>query len=361
MTETRKIKISLAAFFKRSWPLVALGGFLVFVLAALTISIIINLHPFQNNGNNGDGDGIIVPTTAARELVPRALDGVLVPYEEAALQPFAVVVENSPDARPLAGLAKANLVIEAPVEGGVTRFLAVYDATTTADQIGPVRSARPYFVDFANGLQAVFAHVGGSPEALELIRILSSFRNLDEFSSGKYFWRSSKRPMPHNTYTRTDLLRAAYGDKDWSAAPFRPWRYSTSSEYGDVKEVAVPYQGIFSARWVFDSSTGLYARFQYGAEQKDADGNAVKAANVILLYSEAEALDEVGRLRIRTTGTGRAEAYRNGKKKEAVWRRRSGDWISFEAIDGSAMEFAPGTTWIEVVTAPAKNGKNMSS
>ena len=160
-----------------------------------------NQHASVSKKSGPDGKDIVVPTTTARELVPRMLDGVQVPFEEAALQPFAVMVENSPDAWPLAGLAKANLVIEAPVEGSITRFLAVIDATTTVDQIGPVRSARPYFVDFANGLQAVYAHVGGSPEALSLIHVLSSFRNLDEFSSGKYFWRSSKRAMPHNTYT----------------------------------------------------------------------------------------------------------------------------------------------------------------
>ncbi len=355
MSETRRVKISFATLMKRSWPVIALAGFLIFVLAALTIAIIINTHPFQKK-SGPDGKDIVVPTTTARELVPRMLDGVQVPFEEAALQPFAVMVENSPDAWPLAGLAKANLVIEAPVEGSITRFLAVIDATTTVDQIGPVRSARPYFVDFANGLQAVYAHVGGSPEALSLIHVLSSFRNLDEFSSGKYFWRSSKRAMPHNTYTRIDLLRSAAEDKDWLTAPFRPWRYASSSESGDVRELTVPYPGVFSVRWSYNSSTGQYQRFQAKSEQKDADGASVKAANVVIFYSESQVLDDLGRLRIRTTGTGKAKLYRNGTQKEIVWRRRSGEWISFEAVDGSTVEFAPGTTWIEVVTTSAKNG-----
>ena len=121
---------------------------------------------------------------------------MLVSAEEANLQPYAVMIDNHPDARPSSGLAAANLVFEVPVEGGMTRYMAVFDATTTVDQIGPVRSARPYFVELADALGAVYAHVGGSPDGLNLITSLPKFRDLNEFWNGKYFWRSAKRDAP---------------------------------------------------------------------------------------------------------------------------------------------------------------------
>ncbi|MBI4139190.1 DUF3048 domain-containing protein [Candidatus Uhrbacteria bacterium] len=350
MSETRRVSISLKTVLKRSWPALAVGGVLMFIVAIVTVYVIITTSPFQRAEARTDGD-FSVPTTTAGELVPRKLDGVPVPFEASALQTYAVMVENAPEARPLMGPAKANLVIEAPVEGGITRFLLVFDATSTVDQIGPVRSARPYYVEFANGLGAVFTHVGGSPEALDLIRQLTFFRNVDEFSSGKYFWRSAKRPMPHNVYTRMDLLRSADEAKGWEDGLFRGWRYGTSTESGDVREVNVPFAGVFAVRWTYDPASGRYRRFQSGAEQKDADGTPVEAANIVVMRTEEQVLDEVGRLRIRTTGSGKATVYRNGEKIESLWRRAAGEWLRFETVDGIDVEFTPGTTWIEVVTS----------
>ena len=130
---------------------------------------------------------------------PRWLDGILVPVNEVNAFPVAVVIDNDVLARPQAGLARASLVYEAPVEGGMTRYLAIFPADIDLEVIGPVRSARPYFVVWAEELRALFVHCGGSPEALARLKADTVY-DLNEFYNNAYFWReeSDNRSAPHN-------------------------------------------------------------------------------------------------------------------------------------------------------------------
>ncbi len=294
-------------------------------------------------------------------LRQRALDGVLVDASSTKLLPIGVMVENSPDAWPLQGPAKANLVYEAEVEGGITRLFLVFDASSTISEIGPVRSARPYFVDWADGLEAMYAHVGGSPDALSKIVSLPDFRDLNEFWNGWAFWRSASRTAPHNVMTRMSLLVQAAEQEEFEAGTFEPWVYAdapTSTEMGEdeleqVNEgtsVTVPYAGIFKAEWRYDEEKDLYTRYRQGYIIRDADGTAVTAKNVVLMLTEAEVLDDIGRLKIRTTGRGKAIVASGGKIREVEWVRLSGQHIRFEGIDGSDVAFRRGTTWMSVIT-----------
>lgn len=369
MSDVRRVPFSIETFLKRSWPLLAIGIVLVFGLAGVLFH-----YAIAGQGRMKTTSASIVAetpssTTPETTLIPRKLDGIPVLSQEASLQPFAVMVENSPDARPLSGISAANLVIEAPVEGGITRFMAVFDATTTVDQIGPVRSARPYFVELADGLNAIYAHVGGSPEALQDIHAFSDFRDLDQFYNAKYFWRSAKRDAPHNVYTRMDVLREAIAAKAWSSQSFKGWAFldgaATSSARGTVDVISVPYGGTFNVTWKYDPETNSYTRFQAGAIQKDSDGAVVRVLNVVVLLSEQQVLDEAGRLRVRTTGSGKARLFHDGRVFEGTWHRQAGAWLSFEGIDGADMTFEPGTTWVSIVTSPAMfpagNGSSATS
>ncbi len=354
----RNVTISFETFIKRSWPLLGFG-------AVLLIGAIIGLSWFAVSGK-GRKQAVVLALTATSttsdvatstgDLVSRALDGVLVTPAEARLQSYAVMVENHTDARPLSGPAAANLVFEVPVEGGITRYMLVFDATTTVDSIGPVRSARAYYVDLADGLNAVYAHVGGSPEALDNIKKMSGFRDLNEFSNGKYFWRSSKRYAPHNTYTRTDLLHDAADAKKFKEGHFNGWHYkeddalesTTSSVRGTDNGPKIPYGGSYNASWKYDRASNMYERHESGELQKDADGTVVKAKNIVVLDTDGETYDNYGRLKIRTTGRGKAILYRDGKSHEIVWRRNAGENFRFEGLDGTDAMFNRGTTWVEV-------------
>ncbi|MFA5185910.1 MAG: DUF3048 domain-containing protein [Patescibacteria group bacterium] len=354
----RNVTISFETFIKRSWPLLGFG-------AVLLIGAIIGLSWFAVSGKGRkqtaepqtqSATSTAEVATSTGDFVSRALDGVLVTPAEARLQSYAVMVENHTDARPLSGPASANLVFEVPVEGGITRYMLVFDATTTVDSIGPVRSARAYYVDLADGLNAVYAHVGGSPEALDNIKKMSGFRDLNEFSNGKYFWRSSKRYAPHNTYTRTDLLHDAADTKKFKEGHFNGWHYkeddamesTTSSVRGTDNGPKIPYGGSYNASWKYDRASNMYERHESGELQKDADGTVVKAKNIVVLDTDGETYDNYGRLKIRTTGRGKAILYRDGKSHEIVWRRNAGENFRFEGLDGTDAMFNRGTTWVEV-------------
>ena len=332
------------------WRLVAAiaAGFLLTSVLLLTYALRADTPEGNVAGATEEG----LPTDA-RE---RALDGVFVHPSSTHLLPLGVMVENSADAWPLMGPAKANLVFEAPVEGSITRFLLFFDASTTVAELGPVRSARPYFVEWANGLQALYAHVGGSPAGLERVASLVSsvgFRDLNEFWNGWVFWRSSRRTAPHNVMTRTDLLLESAERDEYTAGSFRAWIYTdtpTSTEV-TVATVPVPYQGIYRASWAYDADTGLYTRqYSTGETVRDADGAAVTATNVVLVLTDATVVDEIGRLQLRTTGSGKALIASRGTLREAEWSRRSGEHIQFTGIGGTAIPFARGTTWISVLT-----------
>lgn len=295
-------------------------------------------------------------TTTMRAV--RHLDGLPVSPGEEALRPIAVMIDNQADAQPWSGVDRASLVIESPVEGGITRLMAMFDRleAPTSTKIGPVRSARPYFVDWALGWDAGYAHVGGSPEALQKIQVLgASFANLDEMANGNTFSRDHNRAAPHNVYTTinalTQTMEHRYGT---STATFSPWRFEPLATSTDAvvaaSSVRIPYGGSYSISWRFDPALGMYRRYKGSAIQKTAEGNELLAANVVVIKTDAQVLDEKGRLSLRTIGSGDAILYRAGKKYVARWSRSSGEVMRFEGADGSEYPLTAGTTWIQVTT-----------
>lgn len=142
--------------------------------------------------------------------VPSKLMGIKVDPAELNKKIMTVVIENHPDARPQSGLDKASIVYETLAEGGITRFLAVFQENEVAE-IGPVRSARIYFLDWVLEYDALFAHIGGNIAALDQIGPLK-IQDINQFYNANYFWRDNSRVAPHNVYTTTDKLRAA-GEK----------------------------------------------------------------------------------------------------------------------------------------------------
>ena len=123
-----------------------------------------------------------------------------------------LMIENSPDARPQSGMNEAGIIFEAVAEGGITRFLVLYQETQP-QYIGPVRSIRPYYIDFALPFEAGLGHVGGSPDALRDIKTLGA-RDLDQFYNSGAYWRISERYAPHNVYTSFERLNALNQSKN---------------------------------------------------------------------------------------------------------------------------------------------------
>jgi hypothetical protein len=339
------------SFIARSWRPIAGGAAALFVLSIAILWTTL-YRPFA-----GKAEPIKASQEAAEASTGfyRPLDGVEVADASSTERlPIGVMVENSADAWPLSGVSKANVAFEAPVEGSITRFFLLFDPSTESRDIGPVRSARPYFVDIANGFHALYAHVGGSPEALSKIKSIGGFfKDLDEYFNGGFFRRTTSRSSPHNVLTDTTKLGAAIEKKEWSAGVFASWTYGDLAVGAgeSAPSISVPYAGVYSASWAFDGSSGSYVRSQNGQVQKDADGSTVSAENVIVIASDSTVLDDVGRLRIRTTGSGDAIVARGGVAVRGRWTRKDGENFRFITTDGVDIPLVRGKTWVSIVTS----------
>ena len=150
--------------------------------------------------------------------VPSPLTGVAVSEEAAARPVTAVVIENSPDARPQSSLPDAGVVFEAIAEGGITRYLAFYQESRPST-IGPVRSLRPYFTDWALTFDASIAHVGGSATALAEVGTVG-LKSLNQFAYGSSYIRTTDRFAPHNVYTDFDKLDALNSQLGYKTSEF---------------------------------------------------------------------------------------------------------------------------------------------
>lgn len=269
---------------------------------------------------------------------------------------FAVMIDNHEDARPQSGLDQAFLVIEAPVEGGIPRMMALFDAQTSVEKIGPVRSARPYFIDWAQEFDALYAHVGGSDEALEKIVSGGTF-DLNEFSHGSSFWRALSRLAPHNAYTSSELLNAFLQNRNEAGvAPevlYESWKFKDPAEDRDlqaVSHVAVDFWApTYRIDWNFDSATNRYLRSQNGTLDNTLEGNQVQADNVVLVVTDVDVLDGVGHRKIRTTGEGSAWVMQDGIVIEATWKKASASQRLRFYRGEEEIGMNPGSTWIEVV------------
>lgn len=336
--------------------------------------------------------------TAPVTMIPRWLDGVPIPQAQGQPSAVAIIIDNAPEARPQSGLASASLVFEVPVEGRRTRFLAAYPLPTPSNDevgcpscprpytgpIGPVRSARPYFVGLADALGAPLVHVGGSNAALILLK---GHLHVNQYFDPP-FVRDRERPAPFNVYTTIAELTSFIGAQGWEEkieqqrVALHPglWPFlevlPQELVVSDGQDVRVPFSGHESSyvvEWKYDETLGVYIRKRGGAIVRDADGSAVTAKNVVLLTVHSRVLDAIGRLAmssleppIRATPEGSAQAaravvFRDGKRIEGRWSweatpsnggrfglRQMRDTKSGEPAFRT-IPLALGTTWVEAV------------
>ena len=266
---------------------------------------------------------------------------------------YAVMIENHSNARPQSGIADASLVYEAIVEAPITRFLAVFSADKKISKIGPVRSARPFYVDWALEFKSLYAHVGGSDAALK--QLASNYKyDFNEFSNGKYFWRSSTRPQPHNVYTSSDFINQAAADKGWTlAGDFAAWLFKPDAalaDRGDVESIKVDFMSpAYAVEWRYDRDKNEYIRLQAGQAHVDLTGQAIRAKNIAVMNVKGKVIDSYGRLEVQTLGNGDATVFLDGQTFSGKWRRNTlADRTRFFDDQGAEIRFNVGTTWVEV-------------
>ena len=331
--------------------------FTILALAAVGLILWQGLQPFFGSIDIFSQD----PQKIVKKITEkaRALDGVYINRLDEEKYPVAVMIDNKYEAMPWSGLSYANFVFEAPVEGGLTRFLAIYSTDREIEKIGPVRSVRPYFIDWAMEFGAILAHCGGSPKALAEIQNSEKIRslNLDEFSENFYFWRAGDRFAPHNLYTSSDRLDRARDEKlDSQKLTFSSWQFKDEafeSERGDTKQVRINF-GIYKSQdaiWKYDKNKNFYVRY-YGAKvSQDDSGSLILAKNIAVMETDIWVIDSLSRRKITTIGSGDALVFQDGLKIEATWEKKSQDErLRFYDKSGSEIQFNRGTTWVEVVS-----------
>lgn len=268
-----------------------------------------------------------------------------------------VMVENSADAWPLSGIEDAFLVIEAPVEGSIPRFVACFLEGEEVAEIGPVRSARPYYISWVSGFQhALYAHVGGSPEALNILAANKYIHDLNEFWNGASFWRDTDtRFAPHNVYTSTEQLWSAADRLQVLSAASPGWTYqSPSFAVGDICMPLTIHWGnatSYDVIWSCDEATRTYVRLQGNRATVSRDNDMYRATNIAVIEAGISVIDEVGRREIITEGTGNAIVCSAGVCRDAIWHKEGVDkpLQFFTSYPDEPIIFAPGNTWIEVV------------
>lgn len=291
----------------------------------------------------------IVPSAIA--AVPRhPLTGETISTPLAALpHVFGVMIENSADAWPLSGLDQAFLVIEAPVEGNVPRFIAFFSDDQTVSKIGPVRSARPYYLDWNAEFQGIYGHVGGSPEALENI-LTDGTRDLNQFFQSEYYYRDElTRYAPHNVYTNTSLLKSAVSEIDEKYSVGVPsydsWTFvDGESQSSTIDTTHIEWGSGYDIDWTYDPSTNAYHRSQ--------GGNTYTANNVVVIATDIGMIpgDDKGRRTIRTIGEGSIMLSQNGVQTSGTWEKLSStDRLRFYDEQGKEITMNAGKTWIEVI------------
>lgn len=298
----------------------------------------------------------IVPKKKEPELFSAPFSGIKIEKEVLERRPIAVMIENHPDSRPQSGLNEADFIFEAIAEGGITRFLALYHSNEVKKEIGPVRSARSYFVEWADSYDALYAHVGGSAEALNLINRLN-LSDLNQFSLGKYFWRDRTRYAPHNVYTTTAKLREAAKSKSYKTIKKDILGYTfkkdlNKEERPESQRFTVGFGGGYAPTYNYNQECNCYVRSLLGSVQRDrVTKKEIIAKNVIVVFSKTGSI----RLRnttyttIETIGGGKALIYQDGKLIIGTWKRNLGMPIRFYDDFQNEVRLNVGTTWVEVV------------
>jgi hypothetical protein len=297
-------------------------------------------------------------------LVPAPMTGLLVSPEAALRHPMAIMIDDHQGARPQSGFNSAAVVFQAPAEGGIPRYMLIFqDTIPTA--VGPVRSARQYFIEWAAEWNAMYAHAGGSPQALDTLRRFGRGQlvwNADEFrwSSAGYFWRDHNRVAPHNLYTDGAHLRklaGVLGMKDEAITPtwsFEFARPDAERPMGNVIKVVYPYESI---TYRYDPIRNKYLRYINGSKRPQidaADGQVVTPTNVVILRMHFGPLSNSDpkkhRLEADDIGHGEAWISTGGLTIKGSWRKASaaGPTLLFDA-HGQPVTLTAGQTFVQVL------------
>ena len=279
-------------------------------------------------------------------------------------RPFAVMINNHPTARMYhSGLQDAYIIYEIIVEGGMTRYLAVFKDQNT-NIIGSVRSARHYFLDYALENDAYYVHWGWSPQAQNDIRTMS-VNNINGLTyEGTYFYRDSELnvSLEHTGYTSMELLNKAVERLQYRKDTNKDLLFNYSIEPVDLSqidnnqkadEVTIRYSNSITDSYTYDKENQYYLRFVNGKEHKDyRSGNQYHFKNIITYKVGNSTIpgDEKGRQTINNVGSGEGYYISNGYVAPIKWTKSSREeQTRYTFFDGTEINVNDGNTFVNIV------------
>lgn len=296
-------------------------------------------------------------------VIESLLNGLPVSDDKKHTRPIAVMLDNHIGARPQAGLSEADVVVEALVEGEITRYMALFQSKYP-ESIGPVRSARPYFVDMAQAYDAYYVHAGGSPDALDTI-VRRGIPDIDSLHEGKVtFWRKNHKKAPHNLYTSAAAVQSAANARgyrtQWIDVPMQFHEGELPSDGTAFTRVVLKFKvpgtkdkTSYTASFTADSGDGRMSRQVNGKPHVDETTDlALYAENLIIQLADHRVLDAAGRLQIELIGSGDGYYCNKGRYWPIKWYKKDSKTpVEYSYAEGSPLHMPPGMLWIEIFPA----------
>ena len=288
--------------------------------------------------------------TPAEALSP--LRGTVVLESSITGPALAAKIDNHWDARPQWGLQDTDIVFEELVEGGLTRYVAVW-FSKVPKEIGPIRSIRPMDPDIISPLGGIVAYSGGKREFVSMMQSTDVHNAIHGGKDDRFMFRSNKKRAPHNVVVEAQKLRAKYKSLP---PPAQQFSYPVDPTMASAPVFGAPAKGMdlrfsnSSARaWRWDPASGTYLRSQDGRKDMDASGAQLAATNVVVMSVEID--NRYGYIpKTVMVGSGKAWISTGGKVVDALWSKKSRTApIVFTRTNGLPIYLAAGNTWVELV------------
>lgn len=276
--------------------------------------------------------------------------------DESTHRAVLATINNHPLARPQSGISDADIVYELAAEGNITRLLALFQSELP-EEIGPIRSARDYFVHIAKGLDAFYIAHGYSPDAKQMLenRFVDNVNGMQY--DGILFQRSKERRAPHNSYISQDNVIAAMektnSSVELSTIPAFSFLDSIEgAKIGDIASMLVVRYGTdpdFTSTYSYDGEKGTYNRTVNGIVTVDKSSEKpVELSNILIFETAHRTIDSIGRQSVDIESGGKGKLFHAGVEKDIEWENIDGILTPME--NGVPAKLVPGKTWIHIVS-----------
>ena len=324
---------------------------LILLIAIAGVLLAMKIIKERGNTQNVDSNNVIEnvdsSTLIVEEKKPKTFAGDV--------RPIAVMIDNHIQAMPQAGLEQADLVYEMIVEGGETRLMLVLKDKDLS-KVGPIRSSRHNFLDYALENDAIYVHYGWSPKAKSDISTLKVNNINGIYESASSFWRDNTRYAPHNAVTSTkNILKIAEREEYRTTTEKKNvLNYVVDEvelEAGEVAEnITIPYSYSNTVKYTYDEETKLYTRYSRNKKQTDWNtGSTVKAKNIIISFAKNTSIDSYGRQNIDNVKTLDGYYITNGKAIKIKCEKKSRkDQTVYKDLDGNEINVNDGKTFIQI-------------